>query len=216
MTGRLRIAGMTGASFIRAVGRTWRVRITDEKYIDESQKLAPATIFAFWHGRMLPLAYHYRDRERRVHVLASAHRDGELMGQTIRFLGFGHFRGSSTRGGARALREMVALTEDGQDVGLTVDGPVGPRYEVKPGIIKAARSTGSPIVPVATGSNHHWTFRSWDAFEFPMPFSRVGVWFGPPILVSADADEEVMEEKRAEVENSLRHITELNDRDLQS
>ena len=98
MKGRLRIAGFAGASFIRALGHTWRVRITDEKYVDESAKLAPATLFAFWHGRMLPLAYHYRDRLRKAYVLASAHRDGELMGQTIRFLGFGHFRGSSTRG----------------------------------------------------------------------------------------------------------------------
>lgn len=216
MTRRLRIAGFAGASLIRALGKTWRFRITDEKYMDQGEKLAPASIYAFWHGRILPLVYHYRDRDRPVHVLASIHRDGELTGRTIGFLGFGHVRGSSTRRGARAIREMVALAEAGNDLGLTVDGPVGPRGVVKPGLIEIAKLTGVPIVPVATGSRHHWTFRSWDAFEFPKPFTRVGVWFAPPVLVSADATSEDLEEKRLEVERSLRHITELNDRDLRS
>ncbi|UCG53303.1 MAG: lysophospholipid acyltransferase family protein [Candidatus Latescibacterota bacterium] len=188
------------------------MRVIDEGYVDEARRHAASVIFCFWHGRMLPLSYEGRNRS--IHVLASEHRDGEIMGQTIRRLGFGHVRGSSTRGGARAIRELVAKLHEGFDLGITVDGPKGPRYEVKPGPIEIARLSGSPAVPVTTGSASHWVFSSWDAFELPKPFTRVDVRFGRPIIVPPDADTDLLEKKRMELQKTLRDITSLNDENV--
>ena len=137
MSLRLRIAAYLGAWLIRLVGSTWRFQIVGQIAQRDRGRYTFPLIFAFWHGRMLPLSYRYRNQQ--IHVLASEHKDGELIGQTIRRLGFGHVRGSSTRGGARAIRELVGKLEEGFDLALTVDGPRGPRYRVKLGTLDAAR-----------------------------------------------------------------------------
>jgi lysophospholipid acyltransferase (LPLAT)-like uncharacterized protein len=214
MSARLRIASYLGALLIRIIGCTWRFRVIGGEHFDEVQRLARGAIFIFWHGRMLPLSYGYRNRS--IHVLASEHRDGELMGQIIRRLGFGHVRGSSTRGGARAIRELADKLDEGFDLGITVDGPKGPRYEVKPGPFEIAKISGAPVVPVTTGSKRHWVFRSWDAFELPKPFTRVFVRFATPVVVPPDAGPEELESTRAEVERVLREITDANDRQAAS
>jgi lysophospholipid acyltransferase (LPLAT)-like uncharacterized protein len=204
------ITSLAASLLIRIVGCTWRFRVIGEEHYDEARRRSPRAIFVFWHGRMLPLSYGYRNRG--IHVLASEHRDGELMGRTIRRLGFGHVRGSSTRGGARALREMVAKLEEGFDLGITVDGPKGPRYSVKPGPFEIAKISGAPVVPATTSSKSRWIASSWDAFEFPKPFTTVFVRFGPALWVSPDAGPDELEKGRAEIERTLREITEENDR----
>ena len=211
MTWRVRIGAWVGALAIRVLGSSWRFREVDAHHLDEARRYAPYLIFAFWHGRMLPLSYGYRNRS--IYVLASEHQDGELMGQTIRLLGFGHVRGSSTRGGARAIRELVSKLEEGFDLGITVDGPKGPKYTVKPGPLEISKLSGAPVVPVATSSRSHWIFSSWDAFELPKPFTSVLVRFGPPVVVPRDADSGVLEAKRCELERTLRELTDFNDRD---
>ena len=134
----------------------------------------------------------YRYRNQQIHVLASEHKDGELIGQVIRRLGFGHVRGSSTRGGARAIRELVGKLEEGFDLGLTVDGPRGPRCRVKPGTLEISKLSGVPVVPAAVSSKSHWVFRSWDAFEFPKPFTKVSIRIGRPVTVPPDAGPETV------------------------
>lgn len=203
------IASFLSAGLIRLLGKTWRFQEIDNHFMNDSRERSPSLIFCFWHGRMLPLSYHYRDRS--IHVLASEHADGELMGQIIRRLGFGHVRGSSTRGGARAIREMVSKLEQGFDLGITVDGPVGPRFKAKAGPLEIAKLSGSWVVPATTSSSSRWVFSSWDAFEFPKPFARVGVRFGKPIEVPLDADAEVVEKLRVELQTTLRDITARND-----
>jgi len=210
MNAPVRITALLASLLIRIVGCTWRFRVTGEEHYEEARRRAPRAIFVFWHGRMLPLSYGYRNRS--IHVLASEHRDGELMGRTIRHLGFGHVRGSSTRGGARAIREMVAKLEEGYDLGITVDGPKGPRYTVKPGTVEMSKISGAPLVPATTSSKAHWVATSWDAFEFPKPFTKVFVRFGPPVSVSREAGPEELEENRLKLERILREITEANDR----
>ena len=212
MSARVRIGAFFGALAVRLIGCSWRFRVFDEHHVDEARRHAPRLVFAFWHGRMLPLSYGYRNRA--VQVLASEHRDGELMGQLIRFLGFGHVRGSSTRGGARAIRELVSKLEQGFDLGITVDGPRGPRFTVKPGPLEISKLSGAPVVPVATSSKSHWVFSSWDAFELPKPFTTVFVRFGAPVVVPPDADPGTLEAKRVELERALRELTEVNDRDV--
>jgi len=208
----LRMTALLGAGFIRVLGNSWRISVVDEHHVTRARSLSRNLLFVFWHGRMLPLSYAYR--ELAIHVLASEHQDGELMGQVIRRLGFGHVRGSSTRGGFRAVRAMVAKVREGYDLGITVDGPRGPRYEVKPGPAEIAKLSGAAIAPVTTGSRDHWVFSSWDAFEMPKFFTDVQVRFGKPVIVSSGAGADELEAKRIEVQDILRAITEETDEEL--
>ncbi|MEJ2720004.1 MAG: lysophospholipid acyltransferase family protein [bacterium] len=203
------IAAFFSANLIRLLGCTWRFRVIDEHFMDDARERSPSLIFCFWHGRMLPLSYRYRDRS--IHVLASRHADGELMGRTIRRLGFGHVRGSSTRGGAVAIRKLVAKLEEGFDLGITVDGPKGPRFEAKAGPLEIAKISGALVVPATTSSSARWVFSSWDAFEFPKPFARVAVRFGRPLSVPANAGPDEIERLRRELQDTLRDITNRND-----
>jgi lysophospholipid acyltransferase (LPLAT)-like uncharacterized protein len=194
-----------GASVIRVLGATWRIRVEDEELFERARTLSPRVIFAVWHGRMLPFAFTHRNR--RVHVLASQHQDGEMLGQTIRRLGFGHVRGSSTRGGTGAILGLVETVRAGFDAGLTVDGPRGPREVVKAGVVEVARQTGAAIMPITSASDHHRVFRSWDAFELPLPFARVVLRYGQPMLVDPDADRVALEARRQDLERELARIT---------
>jgi lysophospholipid acyltransferase (LPLAT)-like uncharacterized protein len=202
-----------GSLLIRLLGLTWRIRTVDGRYLESARAMSGRVVFAFWHGRLLPLSYTYRGL--RVHVLASEHPDGELMGRTIRHLGFGHVRGSSSRGGARAIFELVRLIKEGFDLGITVDGPKGPKFVVKPGPVEIAKLSGAPIVPITASSARHWAFDSWDSFEVPKPFSTVVVRYGEPVAVPAEAGPEMIEEHRRLLEERLRSITEINDTSVQ-
>ena len=133
------------------------------------------------------------------------------MGQTIRRLGFGHVRGSSTRGGMRAVFDMVEKLKSGFDLGIAVDGPRGPKYVVKPGPIQIAKMSGAAVVPITAASKRHKTFSSWDAFELPHPFTEVVVRYGEPLIVAPDAESDQLEEKRLELERELNAITNASD-----
>ncbi len=200
-----------GAAVIRVLAWTWRVRIRGREHLEEARRTSSHVVFACWHGRLLPLVRVHRGMG--VTVLASEHHDGELLGRTIRYFGFRTAPGSSTRGGAKGILALADRARAGHDVGLTVDGPRGPRYQVKPGVVEVAKLSGGAIVPLTTSSRRHRTFASWDAFELPAPFTRIVVEYGAPIRVPSDADREAMEATRKDVEASLRAITESCDRD---
>jgi hypothetical protein len=206
----LHLVPRIGSVFIRILGATWRLHFYDEPPLEELRGRSPGIIYAFWHGRFLPLSYTHRNRS--IHVLASEHRDGELMGRIISRLGFGHVRGSSTRGGARAIMRLSEKVREGYDLGLTVDGPKGPKYVVKSGAVEIAKLTGAAIVPITTASSSHFTFSSWDEFQIPKPFAHVIVCHGEPILVPRNAGMDEVEEKRLVLEKTLKTITETSDK----
>jgi lysophospholipid acyltransferase (LPLAT)-like uncharacterized protein len=200
----------TGALVTRALGVSWRIRVEERQRFDKARSYSRPLIFVFWHGRLLPLLFAHRDEH--IHVLASEHADGEMLGQTIRRLGYGHVRGSSTRGGTRALLELVEKVREGFDIGVTVDGPRGPRGVVKAGAVEVARQTGAVIIPLTSASDRHRTFKSWDAFELPAPYARVVVRYGEPLLVDPNADRVMVEARRQDVERELTRITDEADR----
>jgi lysophospholipid acyltransferase (LPLAT)-like uncharacterized protein len=204
--------GAAAAALIRAIAMTWRTERVDVHYHAEARKLGANIIYAFWHGRLLPLLQAHRNES--IHVLASRHRDGERLGQVIRHFGYGHVRGSSTRGGARAIRELAAVIAGGNDIGLTVDGPRGPIHVAKPGAVQVAKLTGAAIIPLTSASVRHREFTSWDRFQLPYPLSRVQVRYGPPLVVPRDADDDTVEAIRAQLEDTLNTITRESDRDL--
>lgn len=147
----------------------------------------------------------------RVHVLASLHRDGELVARFVRSFGFEAVRGSSTRGGSGGLRHLARLLREGAEVAMIPDGPRGPRGVAQPGVIALARFTGCPIVPLSFSATRAWRLRSWDEFLIPKPFSKAVVCFGPPMTVPPAIDRSRQELLRGELEQSLGTLTQRAD-----
>jgi lysophospholipid acyltransferase (LPLAT)-like uncharacterized protein len=209
MSVKMNLIAVAGATVIRCLGHTWRIRKEGADLEARARERFPNLIYAFWHGRMLPMSFTYRNSS--AHILASRHRDGEMLGRTIRRLGFGHVRGSSTRGGTAAILALVEKLQQGFDVGITVDGPRGPRHQAKPGPVQVAKMSGAAILPITSSSKRHKTFSSWDAFELPHAFTEVHIRCGEPLIVPPDADNELVEEKRLELESSLNNLTKASD-----
>src|SRR5262245_2288705 len=140
-------------------------------------------IYSFWHETILLPAYRYARTPTKV--LISEHADGELIAQACRHLGLGVVRGSTTRGGVKAVREILELGGT-KNLVVTPDGPRGPRRQVRPGLGSLAARTGLPVVPVGFAYHQCWRLKSWDRFALPYPFSpAVGV-LGAPLAVPAD------------------------------
>ena len=136
------------------------------------------------------------------------------MGKTIEWLGFGHLKGSTTRGGARALRELKGVLAGGGDIGLTVDGPKGPRGRVQQGATELSRIASCAVIPISDTARGRKIFDSWDRFQIPAPFARVIVEYGEPLLVPAGAGAEEREELRVELERRLGDLTSRLDREM--
>jgi lysophospholipid acyltransferase (LPLAT)-like uncharacterized protein len=212
MSADIALIALAGSTLIRCLGYTWRIKEINPEMDQRARDHFPNVIYTIWHGRMLVNAFTHRNRN--LQMLTSAHRDGEIIGQTVRRLGFGHVRGSSTRGGTGAIIALAEKIRQGLDIGITVDGPLGPRYRAKPGPVQIAKMTGAAILPVAAGSRHHKTLSTWDAFEVPYPFTRVRVHYGEPVVVPPDADSDVVEEKRFELERRINSLMEAADNAL--
>jgi lysophospholipid acyltransferase (LPLAT)-like uncharacterized protein len=187
------LAGL-GAAFVRGLGRTMRITVLGDREVAPLWNASRPVIYAAWHGQilMIPLVTERLCRQqgaRPVHVLASRSRDGELLAEFARRFGFGVVRGSSSRGGAAALRRLAARGRDGVDIGVAPDGPRGPRGRAQAGVIALAELTGAPIVPVAFAAEPVWRLGSWDRFEIPRPFGRGALAFGAPQTVAGRARE---------------------------
>lgn len=199
------VVSFLGALVIRVLGATWRIEWRGLDKVAEARRLSSQVIYAFWHGRLIVLSYSHRHR--RVQVLASEHPDGDLMGRTIVRLGFGHLKGSTTRGGASALRDLSSVLREGLDVGLTIDGPRGPRGVVQQGAIELGRMTGSAIVPITNSARPRVLFKSWDRFQLPLPFAKVVIDHGEPFLVPAGTERGERERYRLGLERRLAELT---------
>ena len=136
-------------------------------------------ILAFWHDQLFMMATGYHGLGAKVMISAS--KDGELIARTMQYFKIDSVRGSSTRGGKAAFREMLALAREPFDLVFTPDGPKGPRHEVKEGVVQLARLTGRPVVPMAFVCSHARRFASWDRFLLPYPFGRGVYAFGEPL-----------------------------------
>jgi hypothetical protein len=165
-------------------------------------------IYALWHSRLLMMPF-ARRREREIALLVSASRDGEIVQKVMVPFGCRAIRGSSTRGGHRALRDLARAIDDGCDTAITPDGPRGPARHAKLGALALARMTGAVIVPVAYGATRARRARSWDGFLVPLPFSTVRFAAGEPIVVPPDASD--LTPWRLRLEEELNRVTDLAD-----
>ena len=178
----------------------WRVVRGDipARFWDEGRPF----ILAFWHGRLLMMPKSWR-ADIPIHMLISQHRDGLLIARTVAHFGIRTVAGSTTRGGAQALRAMLKALKAGECIGITPDGPKGPRMRASAGIVNVARLSGCPIIPAAYSAAGRRTLRSWDRFLVPKPF-RPGIFvWGEPILVTAEDDADVMRLKIEAAMNAL-------------
>lgn len=146
-------------------------------------------ILAFWHSRLVLPCWWYRDlgTGRSMQIIISAHGDGRIIAGAMEALGLEVITGSSSKGGARALAQMIRAARDGSDLCVTPDGPRGPAEQVKRGIIDLAMHSGLPIVPLSYRAGSFWRVRSWDRMIIPKPFSTAQFWVGAPIRVAKNA-----------------------------
>ncbi len=185
---RTRIAIRVGGWLLSCLGRTWRVRVVGREALLARAVGDARVVLTLWHGQMLPILWVHRQP---TGVLISEHRDGEIIAQIVSRFGFFGVRGSTSRGGARALLECVQVLRHGADVAITPDGPRGPRHSFAAGALVVAFRAGASIVPIVAHVDRAWRLRSWDAFEIPKPFARVVVRYGAPRTVRADSVREV-------------------------
>lgn len=201
------VFGTLAAGIIRILERTVRWEYVGFPE-DPTSPDAPPAVFAFWHGRMLMLVGAYwrfrRARAKKGYMLISRHGDGRLIAFAVRCLGIHSVAGSSSRGGISALLELSRRIEDGSDIGFTPDGPRGPRYECKAGVIAVAQRSGAPIIPMSYSTQKRWQLSSWDGMIVPKPFSRGVVILGEPLVVAPDEDQE---RARLRVQEALNGIT---------
>jgi lysophospholipid acyltransferase (LPLAT)-like uncharacterized protein len=190
---------------IRLLGLTIRFSIRGTENIEKAVAAAGNYIFAFWHGRLFILTYVHRNED--VNVLVSTHQDGEYITQMITGLGLGTVRGSSTRGGARAVLGLLRAGEEKHVLAISPDGPRGPREQCQAGIAYVAKKTGLPVVPIGVSHKPSLVLSSWDRFMIPLPFARCVVVYGEPAIYDQAMTEESVEEARLDLENRIKAVT---------
>jgi lysophospholipid acyltransferase (LPLAT)-like uncharacterized protein len=190
---------------LRLLRKTVRITFVNEEELFGRWERGEQVIVAFWHNRavMMPVAY----RGAKLCTMNSQHRDGEIATRALARWGIRSVRGSATRGGASGFMQLVNAYRTGYDLAVVPDGPRGPRYVVKRGVVQLARATGAPIFPVTYAASRKRRLRSWDRLIIPLPFARVLFIVGQPLRVPRDADAETLEAKRVELEDRLNGIT---------
>jgi len=205
----LNVAPAIAYAYIRLLHASMRIEVRGDEALAAARRDPGKYILCFWHSRFVLMPYCYPGP--RIVVLSSQHRDAEALVRLLRKFGIEQARGSSTRGGMSGMRQILRKVADGCDVGLTPDGPKGPRRRVQPGVVAVARFTGLPIIPVAFSAKPARRLRSWDRTLFPKLFSRGLFVYGTPIVVPRDADDAAQESRRLALEAELDRITDLAD-----
>ncbi|MGH7457606.1 MAG: lysophospholipid acyltransferase family protein [Longimicrobiaceae bacterium] len=176
---RRALAVRAGGAAAFALLASCRFETAGEEHVATLRSGGRPFISVLWHGRMLPVMFRHRGEG--MVGLASRNRDGEQVARLMESWGYGAERGSSSRGGAAAVRGLLRHLEGGRSVAVTPDGPRGPREVLKPGVVALARASGAPMLPVAAGASKAWWLGKWDRFLVPKPFARVRVAYGLPI-----------------------------------
>jgi lysophospholipid acyltransferase (LPLAT)-like uncharacterized protein len=206
---REKFLALVGSLIARALFATLRLRITDLSGFTRQSPDFPI-IVTFWHNRILAITLAYlriypHHLRKGVAVLTSPSKDGEILAQLMACFRMGAIRGSSSRRGARALRECTDWLNSGADLAVTPDGPRGPRYTLGPGLILLAQATGARILPVHVRFSNAATIKSWDGFRIPLPFSRLDVTIGAYETIPPTPTDEAFETERLRIETLLKN-----------
>jgi lysophospholipid acyltransferase (LPLAT)-like uncharacterized protein len=205
------VLSYVGLFLVKVLSSTYRLRIVDPRKERDCIEKDGSIIYASWHQRFFPGVTFFATR-RPISILISQSRDGEFASHIVNILGWHAVRGSSSKGGSEGLQQLKELARKGYKIGHIVDGPKGPFSVIKPGLLRIAQVSGKAIIPTITSSQRKWTFRSWDRFMVPKPFSRVIIRFGDPIYIPPDLDEDVFEKKRLLIEQRMKELYDDTDR----
>ena len=209
------LLAFVAAGLARLVFSTIRLRITDRSGFLTDPPAGPR-ILVFWHNRITAISIgflrHYPAKHpsrKGVSVLTSPSKDGDILAGVMANLGMGSVRGSSSRRGSTAIRELSALLEAGTDLAITPDGPRGPKYALGPGAVFLAQKTGVPIIPIHARYHGAIRLKTWDSFGIPLPFSRVDIVMDPYLTIDPEATD--LESERLRLETLLREEAEKAD-----
>jgi lysophospholipid acyltransferase (LPLAT)-like uncharacterized protein len=181
-----RLIPALGYPLIAALGATLRWRAEGLEHLAAVERSGRPPIMAFWHGRILPATVYFRGRG--IVVITSENFDGEWIAGIIERFGYGTARGSTSRGGRKALRQLTRDMAAGKPAAFTIDGPRGPSRVAQAGALWLAKITGNPVVPFHIETDRHWTLHSWDRTQIPKPFAAAAIAIGEPIDVAPDTD----------------------------
>ena len=199
-----------GAKYIKFVSFTNSWSFINKKYVENLWKKNEAFILCFWHGRllMMPLSW---NKKKKINVLISTHSDGQLLSKTVKHFNIETITGSSSKGGSEAIRNIVKSLKSGISIGMTPDGPRGPRMKVNSAIIKIASLTGHKIVPLSYSVKKKFFLNSWDKFLVALPFGKGCFVWGKPIKIKKNisTNEDLKLSKR--LENNLLKLTKKAD-----
>ena len=199
-----------GAKYIKFVSFTNSWSFINKKYVENLWKKNEAFILCFWHGRllMMPLSW---NKKKKINVLISTHSDGQLLSKTVKHFNIETITGSSSKGGSEAIRNIIKSLKSGISIGMTPDGPRGPRMKVNSAIIKIASLTGHKIVPLSYSVKKKFFLNSWDKFLVALPFGKGCFVWGKPIKIKKNisTNEDLKLSKR--LENNLLKLTKKAD-----
>lgn len=196
---------LLGTPVIEALGGTYRWIESGGTRFDEVARSGKAPILALWHGRILAATLYFRDRG--VIAMTSENFDGEWVARLMSRFGYGAARGSTSRGGARALAQLRRDMAAGHSAAFTVDGPRGPARVAQPGAVWLAGATGHAILPFHIEASSFWTVSSWDRHQIPKPGSDVAIAIGAPFLVP-NTEEPTVQHKVGELQRTLEGLEE--------
>ncbi len=212
------LAGLI-AAYMRFVRASTRWQMEGLEVLEPLQKSGKGFIVCAWHGRFMMALAGWSEMPQTPYVLISKSRDGNLVALTSRKLKLGVVRGSRKakhkdkhKRGAGALREMVAVLENGDCIFMTPDGPKGPRMVMGEGPIRLAKLSGAPLIAFGLATNRHKVFKSWDRFMLPLPFGRGKIIFAGPVCLSKNANAEAQETARTTLETLLNQASQNCDK----
>ena len=205
---RFQVAAIAGLGYplINALGHTLRWRVEGFHHFDAIVASGRQPVMAFWHGRILAATFYFRRRG--IVVITSENFDGEWIARIIERFGYGTARGSSSRGGLKAMHQLVREMRAGRSAGFTLDGPRGPARVAQPGAVWLAANTGNPLLPFHLEASSSWSMRSWDRTQIPKPFSTVSLVVGEPMEIAKGSQEAALEQARVELELRLASLEE--------
>jgi len=200
--------------YIKFVGKTSKIDFfNDDEFAKIKSDKTKGFIYAFWHGRQLPIIYTHRNQN--IVVMVSRSKDGDIMANILSRFGFETIRGSTERyngklrGGTEVLINAIKLLSSGKRIIITPDGPIGPERKLQPGVVYAALKTKTPIVPIGIFVKRKIIIKTWDSYFIPLPFNHICIFHGKPYYVDNSKPEQQL---IREVENILNDITDTADK----
>lgn len=197
----LAIIGRLGPFALRRLCGSWKTEQIDAHNWEAAGGGKHGLLLALWHGRMVCGMPGHANRG--FAVLVSHSHDGELIARMLARFGYGTIRGSSSKGGARAVREMLDKVAKDAVIVITPDGPRGPRHAMNPGLAWLARETGFPVVPMGYACDKAWYLKSWDRFTIPKFGARLVLCYGKPVSVAKDAGEAELQQATTAIREGL-------------